>query len=178
MKEIEVKILDIDVAAVRRKLKNIGARRFFKGDVHAIYFDTPSQELTKAGKELRVRTACKRIELCVKSNRKISRFKEADEFEVLTSHFDDTLSLLATLGFVKQRETTRVRECYTLGVIKFDLDSYTHLPPYIEVEGKTEADVVSGVHKIGYTMEQTTSMTVAEVERHYAQKKNNDKRKK
>ena len=172
MKEIEVKILGVHPPAVRKKLKMIGAPMFFKGSVRAVYFDTPSCELAKAGKELRVRTAGDRVELCVKSNKRLSRFKIADEIEVLTSSFDVTISLLNLLGFVKQKETVRVRECYSLGSVKFDLDLYKHIPPYIEVEGKTEKDVVDGVCMLGYTMAQTTNMTSHEVEDYYKNKDN------
>ena len=174
MKEIEVKILDVNPAQIRTRLKKIGAKKYFDGDVHAVYFDTADDQLKKKGVVLRVRTAGDRVELCAKGNRKKSRFKNIDEFEVVTGDYEQTVALLQMLGYVRRRESIRRRECYKLGAIKYDLDFYPGIPPFIEVESGTEDDVVRGVEKLGYMMDNTTNMTAQEVEAYYKSEGKND----
>ena len=39
MKEIEVKILEIDVASIKKKLDSLGAKKVFEGELTASYYD-------------------------------------------------------------------------------------------------------------------------------------------
>ena len=171
MNEIEVKILDINPEDVRKKLKALGATKFFDGEVHAIYFDTPDRQLKKAEKILRVRGAGDRVELCVKNKReKSTLFKKAEEIEVLTNDFKETVALVQMLGYQQWNESKRRRECYKLGDVKFDMDHYQTMPSCIEIEAPTEELVEEYVKKLGFTMKQTTNMTAHEVEDYYKRK--------
>ena len=66
MKEIEIKILDINPEKIRKKLLELGAEKVFDGEVHVISFDLPDERLNKAGQHLRVRKVGKQVELCLK----------------------------------------------------------------------------------------------------------------
>ncbi len=170
MKEIEVKILEVNPAEIRKKLKALGAQKFFDGEVHAIYLDTPDKSIKKSDMVLRVRTAGDRVELCVKGKREKSVFKKSEEIEVTTSSFKDTLAILEMLGFHPWHESRRRRECYRLNNIKFDMDHYKTMPSFLEVEAPTEKEVETYVKKLGFTMKQTTNMTAHGVEEYYKTK--------
>ena len=47
MKEIEVKILEINVADVQKRLKELGAQKLFDGELEWVVFDFPDGRLGK-----------------------------------------------------------------------------------------------------------------------------------
>ena len=51
MKEIEVKILDINVGEVRKKLQNLKAEKIFYGENKMVFFDYPTEDLKKKRKQ-------------------------------------------------------------------------------------------------------------------------------
>ncbi len=167
MKEIEVKILEVNPAEIRKKLKALGAEKFFEGEVHSISYDYPDHRLEKAGLMLRVRKAGDRAELCFKGKNESARFKAKEEIEVLTSSFEDTCTILERVGFKRLYEQTKKRECYRLGSVKYDLDMLPGIPPYLEVEAATEAAVEQAVKDLGFTMQQTTNKPGRRVEADY-----------
>ncbi len=169
-KEIEVKILEVNPQEIRKKLKALGAKQFFKGEVHAISYDYPDKRLEKSGKMLRVRKAGGRIELCFKGPNESEKFKIREEIEVLTSSFEDTIKIIESIGFKKFYERKKKRECYRLGSIKFDMDTYPGVPTYLEIEAPTTEEVAGYVKKLGYSMSQTTNMTGLQVIHSYGEK--------
>lgn len=167
MKEIEVKILGVDPAEIRNRLKALGAGKFFDGDIHSISYDYPERRLEEAGLMLRVRKAGERVELCFKGKNTSKIFKAKEEIEVLTSSFEDTCTILERVGFTRLYERSKRRECYRLGSVKFDMDTLPGIPPYLEVEAATEAAVEHAVTDLGFTMQQTTNKTGRQVEADY-----------
>src|SRR3989344_2471112 len=171
MKEIEVKILDIDVAAVRKKLKEIVATKFFEGDIESISFDFDDERLEKNGKMLRVRKAGERCEITFKGKNTSATFKKMDEIEVTTNDFNQTLDIFRRIGMKELCHARKKRECYKHGTIKFDVDTVPGIPTYVEVEAPTEKEVIKGVTSLGFTMKQTTNMNGFQVIEHYKRKK-------
>lgn len=170
MKEIEVKILEVNPAEVRKKLNALGAEKFFEGDVHIVLLDFPDKRLEKAGTMLRLRKAGDRIELCFKGKREPSVVKVREETEVLTTDFGNTLALLKSIGLHSIYEGRKHRECYRLGNVKFDMDTYKDVPTYLEVEAPTEKEVKEYVEKLGFTMAQTSALSAFELEKYYKTK--------
>ena len=55
MKEVEVKILEVDVEEVHRRLVALGAERTYAGPVVTVYLDTDDKRLKRRDESLRVR---------------------------------------------------------------------------------------------------------------------------
>lgn len=169
-REIEVKILEINLKELRKKLEALGAKKFFEGEVDALLFDTLDGRMKKSHQTLRLRKAGDRVELCFKSKNESKEFKIMDEFEVLTSDFDTTKKILESVGFICTHQSKKHRECYRCGKIKFDIDTYPNIPTYLEIEAPTEAEVKEYVEKLGYTMQQATNLSALGVEEYYQKK--------
>ena len=167
MKEIEVKILDINVEDIRKKLLDLGAEKVFEGEVEMYRFDYPDDRLNKEDSFLRIRKMGEQVELCFKGKKEGTQFKMREEIEVTTSGLNDTLLIFEKLGLKKIFDGKKLRESYTLGDVRFELDTYPGVPTFVAVEAPTEEEVITHVEKLGYSMNQTTTLSGFEVEREY-----------
>jgi adenylate cyclase, class 2 len=168
MQEIEVKILDINLEEIRKKLLVLGAEKVFDGKIHAMAFDFPDMRLDKEDSFIRVRKVGEQIELCFKGKKEEkSKFKIREEIEVNVSAFKDTIEILEKIGLKKYNEGKKNRESYKLNNVRFEIDSWGNIPHFIEIEAKTEEEIEKNVKMLGYTMEQTNTWTYLDIERHY-----------
>lgn len=157
MKEIEVKILDIDPKAVVARLKELGAEKVSSGMVRVVAFDFPDDRLHKEGSFVRVRSFGDRNELVLKKRIQKGEFKVMEEIETLVDDFDATVKLFDTLQMKRFAEHEKFRASYRLGSVKIEFDKYPVIPWFFEVEGPTEDDVRAVVAKLGFSMSDTTS---------------------
>jgi len=171
MQEIEVKILEIDVPQVKDRLTELGTEKTFAGEVFAVSLDQDNK-LKAQGSFIRLRKVGDKIELCFKGPKEDSEFKIREEVQVNTDDFTATLAIFNKLGFSKIDETVKQRESYKLGEIKFEIDTYPGLPPFLEIEAPSKEEVQKYVEKLGFTMEQATNMSGKDVIRHYQDRKN------
>ncbi len=170
MKEIEVKILEIDAAEVRRKLVGLGARRTYAGPVVTVYLDTDNERLKRHDESLRVRQIGDSVKVCYKGRNQSRVFKSREEIEVVTSDLEDTVALLERLGFVVQKKRTKRRESYRIGNAVFDIDKYPRIPALLEVEAPSQRLVAQFVRRLGYSMSDATNMSLRELEEYYNKK--------
>ncbi|MDP3990039.1 MAG: class IV adenylate cyclase [archaeon] len=167
MKEIEVKILEVDTAEIERKLLQLGAEKTFSGKIEATLFDHPELKLRDNDKVLRVRTVGDKVELCFKGKKEGKQFKIREEIEVETSNVSDTLQILRSLGFVETFTNNKERISYKLGNTKIEFDTIAGIPTFLEIEGVTEQDVMDCVDKLGYSMDETTIISANELMERY-----------
>ena len=167
MKEIEVKILEIDVEEVRKKLLALGAEKVLDTNLEYTIFDFPDCRLFKKRNLLRVRKVNDKVELCLKHKNKQEEVRSAEEIEINTSDYEKTIQILLELNFQIVTEGKKHRKSYILGKIKFEIDTYPDIPAYLEIESDNEKDLREAVKKLGFTMEQTTSMNGFELIQKY-----------
>jgi adenylate cyclase class 2 len=142
--EIEAKLKVEDLAPVRSRLQNLGAK--FVGDfreVNAI-FDTEDRALLAEDKGLRVRTsrdAKTQAETCsvtYKGPRKHGAMKSREETEMIVESFDAATRLLQQLKFTQILSFEKKRQSWELGGCKVELDELPHLGCFVEIEGASE----------------------------------------
>ena len=90
MKEIELKILEINVPEMRKKLLSLGATKTEIVHIHALHFDSPDLKLKKNKELLRLRKVGERTELCFKSKSKEGKFRNAEEIQTQVDNFEQT----------------------------------------------------------------------------------------
>jgi adenylate cyclase class 2 len=167
MKEIEVKILDININLVRKKLKKLGAKLKFKGEMAIQMYDFKDNRLFKKGVHLRLRKLGEKVELCLKGKKEKSKFKIRQETEVMVDNFDNTDSILQSLGLVKVFEFKKHRESYCKGPVKFEIDHWKSVPYFLEIEAPTEKQLEKAVKSLGYSMRDTKNWGGTEVSNYY-----------
>jgi len=89
------------------------------------------------------------------------------EHEVKVSDYEAIVEILNWIGFKKYGQARKQRIVYTLWTITFDFDKYDCIPWFVEVEADNTADVQKWVELLGYTMQDTTTMTRSKVKKYY-----------
>lgn len=142
MKEIEVKIRNIDKEEIIKKIEKLGGKKIFTGKVIDYRFDTPNRDLSRQGKALRIRQKGKYIYLNFKGKKKsIENITGRDEIGVKLSNFKTMHKILNELGYIKIFELNKYRTEYRFKNITFDIDEYLGMPPILEIEGDSYSEV-------------------------------------
>lgn len=136
--EYEVRILEIDKEGIIKRLEELGATK--KGEFEQKRYVYDLRPVEK-GKWIRLRTNGIVTTLTYKDivTNTIDGTKEV-EFEV--EDFNKANEFLEKIGFKSRsyQENTRIQ--YILNDIEIDIDSWPMIPTYMEIEGKSEEDVI------------------------------------
>lgn len=138
MKEIEVKVLNIDFDMVKKKLGKLGAKKIKQENQQNYFFS-----LKEENGYVRIRVIedlisnSKKITLCIKKIFKLQNVRQNIEHEFEVSDFNECLLFLKELGFKDYKREDKYRESYILEdvLIEFDTWDKSVFPyPYIEIE--------------------------------------------
>jgi len=157
MKEIEVKILEINPQEIDKKLIVLGAKKTFEGLLKVKYFDTSDSIMRAKGDLVRVRQfGDERVEVCYKTNKRIEDgFKICDEYSLEAKKFEDAVALFHGLGLDVTCEYEKKRTVYKMedltGAVNTEIviDVYPKLPPFIEIETTKPENVSKLVKELG-----------------------------
>jgi len=158
-KELEVKVLDINVENIDKKLLELGAKKenkFFK--IYSYKMDTSqtckdseglgicdsSKESDNFEEHIRLRDEGDKITLAYKkkTNNEIDGTQEI-EFEV--SSFKDSAKFLSKFKFNGIFYQERKRIDYTLWEIIFSIDFWPKIPAFLEIESNSIKNVEKGL---------------------------------
>lgn len=154
--EYEVRTLAVDFDAVIRKLEAIGAK--LVGVYHQkryVYDFRPEEK----GRWIRLRSNGKETTLTIKEIKSL-RIDGTKELEIVVSDFENTNEILKKLGYVPRTFQQNFRIEYTLNGVNFDLDKWPMIPPYLEIEGKSEKDVLKAIKLLEWNMDMMTTQDV------------------
>lgn len=154
--EYEVRTLNVDFDAVIRKLEAIGAEKV--GVYHQkryVYDFIPEEK----GRWIRLRSNGEETTLTIKEIKSL-QIDGTKELEIVVSNFEDTNEVLKKLGYLPRTFQENFRIEYTLNGVNFDLDKWPMIPPYLEIEGQSEDDVLNMVRVLGFTESDVTTMDV------------------
>lgn len=173
MNEIEVKVLNIDEKEIKNKLGEINATLIKKEFQINYIFDFESGVFFDKGGYVRIRKSydfLKNIEKVVLTSKELisrDKFKISKESEFNSDNFNSSMEFLLSLGLKLKRVDEKYRESYQLKEGLIEIDTWAGVPTYLEAEGDSEESVISLLNKIGFNLEQSTSMTLAEIMKHY-----------
>lgn len=167
MREIEVKILEIDRLELEKKLCALGAEKVFDGSVDIRLYDTPRGELYQQGIVVRLRKKGERGEFTVKTDhRRTARAKSALEHETSVD-FAAMQKMLCALGLKECFRMKKHRIEYALGKVHFEIDKLPGIPWFLEIEAPSEKQILLWVKKLGYSQKDTKNWWWHEVLEHY-----------
>jgi predicted adenylyl cyclase CyaB len=174
MKEIEIKILDIDYASIVKNLISLGAKKIFDGQVQTIFFDFPDHRIKKAKDLLRLRRVGNSSFITLKKYVPDKTAKVRKEYEIEISDFSVAEEILKGLGCFPELSVKKHRESYQLNQVHFELDKhldeYNYIPWFLEIETKDKETLSAYIHKLGFTKDQCKSWSFFEVADHYKTK--------
>ena len=155
MKELETRIVDIDVDDIREKLLSLGGKKVKSEDQVNEIYDFEDGRLLSAKGYARIRTVTDRL-----SNKEITfmttkKMLSQDTFKVMEEN--ETIIMDAEMGR---------RESYELenALVEIDINDKSFCPfPYIEIETDSIENLEKVVTSLGYTLEDTTSQTIYDI---------------
>ena len=152
--EIEVKFLRANHEELRTKLQAMGAECVSPERLmRRKNFDYPDRRLDKEFNGwVRVRDEGGKTTLSYKqvNDRTLHGTKEVS---VVVDNFDITCQFLEAIGLETKTYQETKRESWVFEGVQIELDEWPWAPPYIELEGPTEAAVKAVASKLGYELE-------------------------
>jgi len=151
MKEIEARFLEIDVQAMEIKLKELGARDLGDDFFEEIIFYDKDLEWQKDGRiHVRLRKTKNGTFMSYKDARD-ETLSGTKEIEVKVDDFNSARSLLEAAGLVAYRIQEKKRRSFVLDGVKIDIDQWPAIPPYVEIEGRSEEAVREMAKRLGFS---------------------------
>lgn len=172
MKELEVRIIDIDIEDIRKKLFDLNTELVKKENQINNIYDYPKRTLLNNKGYARIRSVDdllnneKRIYMTVKKLVSQEKYKIMDEFETLIEDEIQGKKIFEALGLELIESIQKYRESYKFknSLIEIDINDKSFCPfPYIEIESHDENELEEIVTLLGYTMNDTTSSTIYEL---------------
>jgi len=163
MREIETKILEIDVKKVVEKIEKLGGEKIFEGDIKTYIFDTEDRKLKNSGSQLRIRDVDGKFVLGVKIEKSRGKAKVMDEYEVAVENFDTMKKILESLGYSLIQVVEKHRISYRLEGCRIDIDKIEGIPIFLEIEGPDEEKVVDCANVLGFSKKDLKSWTIFDV---------------
>jgi len=167
LKEIEVKILEINVEEIEKKLKKIGAEKVFEGELVSIYFDFSDKLLEKKGKILRLRQKGNQVILTYKELISQDEAKIMEEFELKVDDFNTMKRIFEGIGLFPLYEFNKHRTTYKLNQTHFEIDKYAGIPAFLEIEAPDLKTIDEIVSEFGFSKEEVKSYSIKDVLRYY-----------
>ena len=154
--EYEVRILEIDVDSIKKKLDEVGATfEWDRVQKRYVYDFIPKVD----SKWIRLRTNGIKTTLTIK-DLVTSKIDGTRELEIEVDDFLNTNKILEELGYTPRNYQENRRIQYKLDGVEIDIDSWPMIPTYLEIEGSSEEEVYKIVEKLGYKLEDTTTRDV------------------
>ena len=139
-KEIEAKFININKAALIKKLKKIGAKKTFDERLlRRCVYHLPTRDKDAWA---RVRDEVDKITMTYKRITKQS-VDGMQEVELVVDNFDNACEFLQSVGLTEKayQETKRIRFVIESEKVEFDIDTWPALNPLLEIESDNK-DVV------------------------------------
>lgn len=136
--EYEIRVLEVSKEEIIKKIEEIGGIKQGEYNQKRYVYDlNPVQK----GKWIRLRTNGKVTTLTYKDiiSNTIDGTKEV---EIVVDDFEKTNEFLEKIGFSSRSYQENNRIQYMLDDVEIDIDSWPMIPTYLEIEGKSEEDVL------------------------------------
>lgn len=168
MREIEVKILEVNVEALEKRLFQLGAEKVFDGELDVIFYDFEDNWLEKRDQRLRLRKVGDETEFTFKQKVSRKASKIEDEYQVNVSNFEEMRSILEFMGMRQTRRYKKHRISYKIEQTRFEFDTLMlGVPTFLEIEAETEKDIFLWMEKLGLQKEKALPWSGSDVLRHY-----------
>ena len=176
MKEIEIKIIEIDRKKVEDSLATLGAAMTFDGSVETRFFDFQENTITRARNLLRLRRVGNKTDLTFKKFVENESAMVRDEYEVSVSDFETMRLILESLGLISTWRMEKHRTSYVLsGGTHVEIDKYSgefaYIPELIEIEGRDISTIRAHAKLLGFGPDDCRSWTTFDLVDYYSRRK-------
>ncbi|GAA1530022.1 class IV adenylate cyclase [Kribbella lupini] len=159
--EYEAKVLDIDAAAIRRRIATAGGRRLGEVLLRRFVYDVTPGDTSRW---IRLRDDGSQATLTVKEIAH-DGIDGTTETEVTVGDFADAHELVQRMGFRAKSYQENRRESFELAGARLEIDSWPLIPAYLEIEGSSRDHVVEVAGLLGVEAERLTGENTVKVTR-------------
>jgi len=164
MLEKEIKILDVNVKKLQKKLEKLWAIKTFEWYIHDVYYDFPNEDsVDKMEENKRLFRVRKKGEVHMytikrKRNKKSEGWEKgvkiADEWERIITDVESFIKVLEKYWMKQTREKKKYRISYALDNCEFDIDDYyiwdnkNIIPALLEIEASSKEEILDWIKKL------------------------------
>lgn len=170
MKEKEVKILEINKKEIISKLEKLGAEKVFDSYYKGLSVLSPAREIDTENNLLGIRKKGDVAYLLFKGKKEEGEAKIREEIELKIEDYEKTKKIFKNLGFNFSDEKTKSRTSYILDDARFEIDTYEEIPTFLEIEAPSIESIKEAVESVGYSMEDTNSLSGQDIFEKYGKK--------
>ena len=173
MRELEVKILNMDLNDLELKIQGLGATLTSKEvQVNTLIDSKDNFIQNKLDSYMRIRetksllTDKVNFTLTMKKNIERDGIRENIEINTDVADKQSMLEILKSLGYEVFKEGYKERTSYTLGNIRFDLDTWdkeTYPYPYMEIEVNVEHELEDMIKLLNIPKENVSTKSIVEL---------------
>ncbi|MBU3159915.1 CYTH domain-containing protein [Clostridium frigoris] len=172
MKEIELRIIDIDVQEIRSKLLSLNCIKVKQEDQINNIYDFSDKRLLLGKGYARIRTVKDHLTnstihyITTKKLISQEKYKIMDEHESEIKDEFAARGIFEALGLELMQSIKKYRESYKYKntLIEIDINEKEFCPfPYIEIESTSETEIEEVVRLLGYNLEDTTPKSIYEI---------------
>lgn len=164
--EVEARFLEIDKDQLTNKLIKLGAKDNGEQLLTETIFSDAEKTWTNAGKRVRLRSNGSKSELAYKQTDK-QGIDGAMEIEFDISSPEKAKLFLEHIGLRALRDQEKRRHTFTLDDVTIDIDTWPKIPPYVEIEGKSESEIKAVAEKLGFNWSDAVFDDAREVIQNY-----------
>lgn len=175
VKELEVKVLNIDIEEIEKKLQGLNARLISKEVQTNTLIDSSERPIKSyLDAYLRIRESKDLLNnintttFTMKKNVQNKTLRENIEFNTNIESKDSLLQILKDLGFDKISIGYKERTSYELNGARIDLDIWdkdTYPDPYLEIEVQDESDLDEIIDLLDIPRENVSRKSIVELRR-------------
>ncbi len=173
MKELEVKVLNIDKEEIEKKLIAIGAVLVKDENQINYRFDTDDYYLKKTyDGYLRIRITDDILSgeststMTFKKNIKRDSLRINEEINTDLSNWENAAKIIGLLGYKQKRPGYKHRRSYMYENILFEIDTWdeeTYAKPYLEIEVSSSEELEKAIRILNLDRSQITSKSIDEL---------------
>jgi len=145
--EVETKVLDIDLEGVLQTLELLGAEKTMDTILSVDWYRTKGTEEGREPWFLRIRSDTSgRHEVTWKARSDIlGTSRKHKEINFTITEPEKLADLLTELGLERYAHQEKRRKSFAYEDWRFDIDEYPAIPAFLEIEGRSEEHVNSGI---------------------------------
>ncbi|MFI1863393.1 MULTISPECIES: class IV adenylate cyclase [Streptomyces] len=157
--EYEAKYLNVDADAMATRIADAGGTHKGEYRLRRYVYDTVP---AAAGRWIRLRDTGDAVTLCVKEITS-DGIDGTRETETTVGDFDTTHTLLSRMGILPRSYQENQRDSWLLNGVRLEIDSWPLIPPYLEIEGDSAADVWATASRLSIPTAELTSENTTKV---------------
>ena len=166
MKEIEAKVLDVDVEELKDKLEEISAEKIFEETVKSEFYDFEDGRIEQNG-QIRLRTVGKKSFITRKTDVEDDRAKVKEEIEFDIDDKNQARQFLKSIGLQKIEQGEKKRAKWHKNSVEYVIDWYPEIPPLLEIEAPSHQKLEEAFEELGYDFRETLDWGSSKLHSHY-----------